>query len=324
MKQKILFLLFCLASFQVSAQTIVDPSEFPTLSSPNMSNWAIYTREDKVNRKVLPAAIRALMLPTVRQPVDIGYTPAATGNASDRGSFVRTASGRTFFIDGLGNSVQTNFPYAAATIADNDIHAGVMCVPVGGWYRLSNANTLGLAPGTLRQRVFGSLTPCTNASNPVSPGQTKVVGGSGIIKTNGDPDTNPYVKAQDQWYEASVAYDTVARQIYTYNSAGSLGNRWSVFVGAGIDTRLDSSYVVSDTIKLVIKDIVGDSVLKVISIPIPGGPDTNWQHKSNLDRKPDGYDGCLYLGIFRAATCWRHDVCRSRQWQFEHIRCGRR
>lgn len=267
MKHIFLFLL-SLVVFQATAQTIVDPSEFPTLSSPTMNNWAIYTREDKVNRKVLPSAIRALMLPIVRQPADITYTPAATGNANDKGSFVKTPSGRVYFIDGLGNSIQSNFPYAAATIADNDIHAGVMCVPVGGWYRLSNANTLGLPPGTLRQRVFGSLTPCTNTANPISPGQTKVVGGGGLIKTNGDPDTNPYVKAQDQWYEASVAYDTVARQIYTYNSAGTLGNRWDVFEGTGIDTRIDTAYISTDTLRLVIRDIIGDSVLKTIKVPV--------------------------------------------------------
>lgn len=267
MKHIFLFLL-SLVVFQATAQTIVDPSEFPTLSSPTMNNWAIYTREDKINRKVLPAAIRALMLPIVRQPADITYTPAATGNANDKGSFVKTPTGRVYFIDGLGNSIQSNFPYAAATIADNDVHAGVMCVPVGGWYRLSNSNTLGLPPGTLRQRVFGTLTPCTNAANPISPGQTAVVGGSGILKVNGDPDTNPYVKEQGQHYESSIAYDTLTRNIYTYNSAGSIGNRWNVFVGSGIDTRLDTAYISSDTLRLVIYDMVGDSILKTINVPV--------------------------------------------------------
>ena len=268
MKQKIFFLLFCLASFRASAQTIVDPADFPVMISPTLSNWAIYTREDHVNRKVLPTAIRALMLPIVRQPADITYTPAATGNANDKGSFVKTPLGRIYFIDGMGNSIQTNFPYAAATIADNDVHAGVMCVPVGGWYRLSNSNTLGLPPGTLRQRVFGSLTPCTNAANPISPGQTAVVGGSGVLKVNGDPDTNPYVKEQGQNYESSIAYDTLTRQIYTYNSAGSIGNRWNVFVGSGIDTRLDTAYISSDTLRLIIYDMVGDSILKTINVPV--------------------------------------------------------
>jgi len=267
MKHIFLFLL-SLVVFQATAQTIVDPSEFPTLSSPTMNNWAIYTREDKVNRKVLPAAIRALMLPIVRQPADITYTPAATGNANDKGSFVKTPTGRVYFIDGLGNSIQSNFPYAAATIADNDVHAGVMCVPVGGWYRLSNSNTLGLPPGTLRQRVFGSLTPCTNAANPISPGQTRVVGGAGVLKVNGDPDTNPYVKAQEQWHESSIAFDTITRNLYTYNSAGALGNRWDVFVGAGVDTRLDTAYISSDTLRLVIYDITGDSILKIVKVPV--------------------------------------------------------
>jgi len=268
MKHIFIFLL-SLVVFQATAQTIVDPSEFPTLSSPTMNNWAIYTREDKVNRKVLPAAIRALMLPIVRQPADITYTPAATGNPNDKGSFVKTPLGRIYFIDGLGNSIQTNFPYAAATIADNDVHAGSMCVPVGGWYRLSNSNTLGMPPGTLRQRVFGSLTPCTNVGNSISPGQTAVVGGSGVLKVNGDPDTNPYVKAQGQHYESSIAYDTLTRNIYTYNSAGALGNRWDVFQGLSTDTRLDTAYTVSDTLRLVIKDISGDSILTTISVPIP-------------------------------------------------------
>lgn len=268
MKHIFLFLL-SLVAFQATAQTIVDPSEFPTLSSPTMNNWAIYTREDKVNRKVLPTAIRALMLPIVRQPADITYTPAATGNANDKGSFVKNPLGRIYFIDGLGNSIQTNFPYAAATIADNDVHAGVMCVPVGGWYRLSNSNTLGLPPGTLRQRVFGSLTPCTNTPNSISPGQTAVVGGSGVLKVNGDPDTNPYVKAQGQHYESSIAYDTLTHNIYTYNAAGALGSRWDVFQGLSTDTRLDTAYAVSDTLRLVIKDISGDSTLTTINVPIP-------------------------------------------------------
>jgi len=267
MKHIFLFLL-SLVVFQATAQTIVDPSEFPTLSSPTMNNWAIYTREDKVNRKVLPAAIRALMLPVVRQPADITYTPAATGNANDKGSFVKTPTGRVYFIDGLGNSIQSNFPYAAATIADNDVHAGVMCVPVGGWYRLSNSNTLGLPPGTLRQRVFGTLTPCTNAANPISPGQTAVVGGSGILKVNGDPDTNPYVKAQGQHYESSIAYDTLHKKVYTYDFAGSVGNRWNVFEGVTVDTRVDTAYIQNDTLKMIVLNVGEDTIQKTIEVAL--------------------------------------------------------
>lgn len=268
MKQKIFFLLFCLASFRASAQTIVDPADFPVMSSPTLSNWAIYTREDHVNRKVLPTAIRALMLPIVRQPADITYTPAATGNANDKGSFVKTPLGRIYFIDGMGNSIQTNFPYAAATIADNDVHAGVMCVPVGGWYRLSNSNTLGLPPGTLRQRVFGSATPCTNAANPISPGQTAVVGGSGVLKVNGDPDTNPYVKAQGQHYESSIAYDTLHKKVYTYDFAGSVGNRWNVFEGVSVDTRVDTAYIQNDTLKMLVLDVGEDTIQKTINVAL--------------------------------------------------------
>ncbi len=268
MKQKIFFLLFCLASFRASAQTIVDPADFPVMSSPTLSNWAIYTREDHVNRKVLPTAIRALMLPIVRQPADITYTPAATGNANDKGSFVKTPTGRVYFIDGLGNSIQSNFPYAAATIADNDVHAGVMCVPVGGWYRLSNANTLGMPPGTLRQRVFGTLTPCTNAANPISPGQTAVVGGSGVLKVNGDPDTNPYVKAQGQHYESSIAYDTLHKKVYTYDFAGSVGNRWNVFEGVSVDTRVDTAYIQNDTLKMLVLDVGEDTIQKTINVAL--------------------------------------------------------
>ena len=58
------FLLFCLAAFgqgKVDSVRLVDPEDFPLLSSINDSNFNFFTRKNDVNSRAVPSVVRAFM-----------------------------------------------------------------------------------------------------------------------------------------------------------------------------------------------------------------------------------------------------------------------
>ena len=96
----------------------------------------------------------------VRQPNTVAYTPSPTGNPNDTGYFVKTTSGRVYYIDGLGNSIYLNNIVEGLEPFDNDFEAALNCVEIGGKYYASEDNTMGLPPGTIRVRLYGGATVC--------------------------------------------------------------------------------------------------------------------------------------------------------------------
>jgi len=104
-----LLLIFALiAAHSVAGQTVVDPRLFPVQANPDNTNFEFYSRKNGSNVKASFDAVKIRMMPLVRQPNEIAYTPSGTGNSNDKGHFVRTAGGATFYIDGLGNALQLN------------------------------------------------------------------------------------------------------------------------------------------------------------------------------------------------------------------------
>ena len=155
-----LLLLFLAVASPLFSQTIIDPHTFPTETNPQQSNFEFYSRATGVNKRATFDNVRKRMMPFVKA-TNIVYIPAASGEPSDRGYIVTTATGRVYYIDGLGNSKQLNRPvYETLVVADNDIAAALLCVPVNGLYKLSATNTLGESPGAVRQNIYGTPT-CT-------------------------------------------------------------------------------------------------------------------------------------------------------------------
>lgn len=106
---RILLLIFSLlAAHSVAGQTVVDPRLFPVQANPDNTNFEFYSRKNGSNVKASFDAVKIRMMPLVRQPNEIAYTPSSTGNSNDKGYFVKTAGGATFYIDGLGNALQLN------------------------------------------------------------------------------------------------------------------------------------------------------------------------------------------------------------------------
>lgn len=101
-------------------------------------------------------------------------------------------------------------------------------------------------------------------------GQTLIVGGGQVCKTNGDPDLNAALAEQDQRYECSVAWDTLGKKFYVYRASDPVGSRWDEFTGGGggPDTRVDSAYVSADTLRLLVRDLDDLSTVKIISVPV--------------------------------------------------------
>lgn len=161
MRKLLIALILILGCYIMACgQTVVDPATFPLETSPNNSNWEFYSRKTGQNRRATLDAIRLAMLPLVRQPNTVGYTPAPVNNPNDRGSFVRTSTGGVFYIDGLGNAMRLNPTLNEVLIfADNDEDARDKCVPLEGRYKLSVTNTLGGSPGDVRVRIFGGVNP---------------------------------------------------------------------------------------------------------------------------------------------------------------------
>lgn len=161
--QKLFFLLLFLAPLLLSAQTptVVDPHTFPEETNPQESNFEFYSRKLGLNKRASFNNVRKRMLAIVRQPNNIAYTPTPTGNANDRGSLVKTSTGRIYYIDGLGNALWLNQEFVEAYGSyDNDEDAALSCVPINGKYRASETNTMGASPGDLRVRIYGGSPPC--------------------------------------------------------------------------------------------------------------------------------------------------------------------
>lgn len=154
-----ILILFFLISTACGAQTIVDPHTFPLEADPQESNFEFYSRATGTNKRASFNNVRKRMLPTV-QLVAVGYTPAPSGNSSNKGDVVEDPNGGLWYIDGLGNARMLNAPWKNLPEYDNDEDARLDCLPVNGWYRVSETNTLGLPPGTVRQRIYGGLEPC--------------------------------------------------------------------------------------------------------------------------------------------------------------------
>jgi hypothetical protein len=66
--------------------------------------------------------------------------------------------------------------------------------------------------------------------------QTNVVGGAGVVKVNGDPNLNTALALQDQRYEASQAWDTVANVMYVYKASNAAGSKWEVLASGDAST----------------------------------------------------------------------------------------
>lgn len=154
MKYALLLLFLALFTAQGAAQTIIDPHTFPLEANPQESNFEFYSRATGVNKRATFNNVRKRMMPLVKAAV-IAYIPSVSGEPSDRGYVVRTATGRIYYIDGLGNSAWLNRPiYETLIVADNDQQAAGLCVPVNGLYKLSATNTLGESPGAVRQNIY--------------------------------------------------------------------------------------------------------------------------------------------------------------------------
>lgn len=159
----LIFLLALLPSLPSFSQTptVVDPQNFPEQTNPDNTNFEFYSRKGGTNVRATFNNVRKRMMPFVRQPTQVSYTPSPTGNSNDRGTVVRTPTGRTYYIDGLGNALWLNQDFVEAlVIADNDAHAALLCVPLNGEYQLSETNTLGGSPGDVRRRIYGGSPPC--------------------------------------------------------------------------------------------------------------------------------------------------------------------
>lgn len=100
----LLFTILIIINFHsadVFAQTIIDPQNFAEETNPNNSNFQFMSRKSNNWRRASFDNVRKGMLPSVNI-TPIGYTPAATGNANNRGQFVKTANTDIWYIDGVG------------------------------------------------------------------------------------------------------------------------------------------------------------------------------------------------------------------------------
>lgn len=99
--------------------------------------------------------------------------------------------------------------------------------------------------------------------------QTEIIGGSGVCHVDGDPDLSDTLEAQDSRFECQIAYDTANAVIYVYDASGTIGDRWNVF---STDTRVDTAYISSDTLRLVVRQVNDLSVVKTLKVAIPIPP----------------------------------------------------
>jgi hypothetical protein len=78
-------------------------------------------------------------------------------------------------------------------------------------------------------------------ANSFTTAQTVIIGGSGVVIVNGNPNTNADLAEQDLRYEAGVALDTVNNVLYIYRHDGAPNNKWidySTIASTDTDTRL--------------------------------------------------------------------------------------
>jgi hypothetical protein len=102
MRNLIILFLFLFASKGLTAQTVVDPKDFPVEANPSQSNFEFYTRKTGQNKKATFDGVRKGMLPCIKT---VSYIPASSGNTSDKGCVVTDTNGDIWYIDGAGDAV---------------------------------------------------------------------------------------------------------------------------------------------------------------------------------------------------------------------------
>lgn len=136
---------------------IVDPATFTVLAEPDDTNFEFYSRKTGTNVRASYTAVRKRMLPGVGGVV--GYTPSSTGNAqARRGLITKNAAGDIYYVDGFGVSMKLSSATGTVYPVYTDDHeAAAACVST---YEVGAANPYGLPKGTIRKRVFGTVSNC--------------------------------------------------------------------------------------------------------------------------------------------------------------------
>jgi hypothetical protein len=167
MRNLIILFLFLFAPKGLTAQTVVDPKDFPVEANPSQSNFEFYTRKTGQNKKATFDGVRKGMLPCIKT---VSYIPASSGNTSDKGCVVTDTNGDIWYIDGLGNAV---------LVGGVSYTAGTGISIVGGEIRntgdLSNTNELQTIS------ISGSVITLSNGGGSITvPTLPTYTGGTGI------------------------------------------------------------------------------------------------------------------------------------------------
>lgn len=101
--------------------------------------------------------------------------------------------------------------------------------------------------------------------------QAQIVGGAGVCHVNGDPNSIADLNSQDVRSNCYFAVDTsINTRIWYYNHDSPLNNRWQL-INLSVtdsDTRIDSIYVQTDTLRFTIKNIISNTILATRTIPL--------------------------------------------------------
>ncbi len=100
---KFWFFMILVIGLSASLSGQIRPDDFPLESSPDSSNFEVYSQKNGQIKRANLFALKKYYAPFIKS---IGYVPAATGNSTHLAEMVQAPDGNVYYIDGQGNAVQ--------------------------------------------------------------------------------------------------------------------------------------------------------------------------------------------------------------------------